>query len=65
MQEIHNSMQERILPRNFISMEEPKVITIGDVMESTVMHINKGNALFARESKGYAQGTQGKRSNAA
>ena len=34
-------------------MEEPKVITIGDVMDSTVMHINKGNA----------HGTQGERSN--
>ena len=44
-------------------MEEPKVITIGDVMDSTVMHINKGNALFARESKGNAHGTQGERSN--
>ena len=36
-------------------MEEPKVITIGDVMDSTVMHINKGNA----------HGTQGERSNPA
>ena len=34
-------------------MEEPKVITIGDVIDSTVMHINKGNA----------HGTQGERSN--
>ena len=25
-------------------MEEPKVITIGDVIDSTVMHINKGKA---------------------
>ena len=47
------------LPRHFISMEEPKVITIGDVMDSTVMHINKGNPLFARESKGNPRGTQG------
>ena len=28
-----------------------QVITMGDVIDSTVMHINKGNALFARESK--------------
>ena len=27
------------------------------------MHINKGNALFARESKGNAHGTQGERSS--
>ena len=41
-------------------MQEPKVITIGDVIDSTVMHINKGNpALFARESKGNPHGTQG------
>ena len=39
--------------RHFISMEERKVITIGDVMDLTVMHINKGNA----------HGTQGERSN--
>ena len=38
-------------------MEEPKVITIDDVMDSTVMHINKGNPLFARESKGNPHGT--------
>ena len=25
---------------------------MGDVMDSTLMHINKGNPLFARESKG-------------
>ena len=24
---------------------------MGDVIDSTVMHINKGNALFGRESK--------------
>ena len=45
-------------------MEEPKVITIADVIDSTVLHINKGNPLFARESKGNAHGTQGERSNA-
>ena len=44
-------------------MEEPKVITIGDVIDSTVMHINKGNPLFARESKGNPHGTQGEPSN--
>ena len=27
-------------------MEEPKVITIDDVIDSTVMHINKGNAFY-------------------
>ena len=68
MQEIHISMQERILPRqfefnelprHFISMEEPKVITIDEVIDSTVMHINKRNPLFARESKGNPHGTQG------
>ena len=53
----------RHVPRHFISMEEPKVITIDDVIDSTVMHINKGNPLFARESKGNAHGTQGERSN--
>ena len=45
-------------------MEEPKVTTIGDVMDSTVMHINKGNPLFVRESKGNPHGTQGEPSNA-
>ena len=40
-------------------MQEPKVITIGDVIDSTVMYINKGNPLFARESKGNQHGTQG------
>ena len=44
-------------------MEEPKVITIGDVIDSTVMHIDKGNPLFARESKGNPHGTQGEPSN--
>ena len=44
-------------------MEEPKVITIDDVIDSTVMHINKGNPLFARESKGNPHGTQGEPSN--
>ena len=34
-------------------------------MDSTIMHINKGNARFARESKGNAQGTQGERSDEA
>ena len=53
MQEIH------------ISMEEVKVITIDDVIDSTVMHINKGNPLFARESKGNPHGTQGEPSNPA
>ena len=33
-------MEEGTLPRHFISMEEPKVITIDDVFDSTVMHIN-------------------------
>ena len=33
----------------------PKVITIGEVMDLTVMHINEGNAY----------GTQGERSNKA
>ena len=40
-------------------MGEPKVITVVDVIDSTVMHINKGNPLFARESKGNPHGTQG------
>ena len=40
-------------------MQEPEVITIDDVFDSTVMHINKGNPLFARESKGNPHGTQG------
>ena len=40
-----DSLNINDLPRHFISMEEPKVITIDDVMDSTVMHINKGNAL--------------------
>ena len=53
MQEIH------------ISMEEVKVITIDDVIDSTVMHINKRNLLFARESKGNPHGTQGEPSNPA
>ena len=44
-------------------MEEPRVITIGGVNDSTVMYINKGNAFFARESKGNAHGTQAERSN--
>ena len=48
-----------------MSMEEPKVITIDDVMDLTVMRINKGNPLFARESKGNPHGTQGEPSNAA
>ena len=46
-------------------MEEGRVITIGDVHNSTVMHINKGNAFFAWESKGNAHGTQGECSNPA
>ena len=46
-------------------MEEPRVITIGDVNDSTVMYINKRNAFFARESKGNAHGTQRERSNPA
>ena len=46
-------------------MEEPKVIAIDDVIEWTVMHINEGNPLFARESKGNPHGTQGEPSNAA
>ena len=46
-------------------MEEPKVITIDDVIDSTVMHINEGNPLFARDSKGNPHGTQGEPSNAA
>ena len=37
----------------------PKVIAIGDVNDSTVMHVNKGNPLFARESRGNPHGTQG------
>ena len=35
------------LTRRLLSMKErifPKVITMGDVMDSTLMHINKGNA---------------------
>ena len=44
-------------------MEEPKVITIDDVIDSTAMHINKGNPLFARESKGNPHGTQGEPSD--
>ena len=51
------------LARHFISMQEPKVITIGDVIDSTVMHINKRNPLFARESEGNPHGTQGEPSN--
>ena len=58
------SMEERILPRHFISMEEPKIITIGDVTDSNVMHINKANPLFARESKGNPDGTHWEPSNA-
>ena len=46
-------------------MEEPKIITIGDVIDSTVMHIDKGNPLFARESKRNPHGTQGEPSNGA
>ena len=46
-------------------MDKPRVRTIGDVNDSTVMYINKGNAIFARESKGNAHGTQGERSNPA
>ena len=49
--------------RHLISMEEPKVITIDDVIDSTVMDINKGNPLFARESRGNPRGTQGEPSN--
>ena len=52
-----------IVARYFISMEEPKVITIGDVTDSTFLHINKGNPLVARESKGKPHGTQGEPSN--
>ena len=33
-------------------MQEPKVITIDDVIYSNVMHSNKGNPLFVREGKG-------------
>ena len=51
------------LARHFISMEKPKAITIGDVIYSTVMHINKGNPLFAREFKGNPHGTHGEPSN--
>ena len=43
------------LPRHLISMQEPKVTTKGDVIDSTVMHINKGNP----------HGTQGEPSNPA
>ena len=46
-------------------MEEPKVTTIDGVMDSTVMHINEGNPLFARESKGNPHRTQGEPSNLA
>ena len=46
-------------------MQEPKMITIGDVIDSTAKHINKGNPLFARESKGNPHGTQGEPSNRA
>ena len=34
------SLKSNDLPRHFISMEEPKVITIDDVIDSTVMHVN-------------------------
>ena len=34
------SLNSNDLPRHFISMEEPKVITIYDVIDSTVMHVN-------------------------
>ena len=54
-----DSLNSNDLPRHFISMEEPKVITIGHLMDLTVMHISKGNPLFARESKGNPHGTQG------
>ena len=40
-----DSLNSIDLLRHFNSMEEPKVITIGHLMDSTVMHINKGNAL--------------------
>ena len=33
-------------------MEEPKIITIGDVIDSTVMHINKGTHFLRRNPKG-------------
>ena len=33
-------------------MEEPKVITIDDVIDSAVMHINKGNPLLRGNPKG-------------
>ena len=36
---------------------------MGDVMDSTVMHVNKDNTIFAGESKGNAHGTQGERNN--
>ena len=35
-----DSLYSHDLPRHFISMEEPKVITIGHLMDLTVMHIN-------------------------
>ena len=41
------------------------MITIGDGIDSTVMHINKGNPHFARESKLNLHGTQGEPSNPA
>ena len=44
-------------------MEEPEVITIGDVTDQTVLHINKGNPFFAGESKGNPPGTQGELGN--
>ena len=34
------SLKSNDLPRHFISIEETKVITIDDVIDSTVMHIN-------------------------
>ena len=60
-----DSLNSNDLPRHLISMEEPKVITIDDVIDSTVMYINKRNPLFARESKGNRHGTQGEPSNPA
>ena len=35
-----DSLNINDLPRHLISMEEPKVITIDDVIDSTAMHVN-------------------------
>ena len=38
--------------RHFISIEEPKVITIDDVIDSTVLHLIKGTHFLRGNPKG-------------